>query len=410
MDAYYTSGLSLKELKTLYEPIKRLSDSDIIKLFPMLELDDACPLCGGALSAPRISRGVKGSTANSYYDQQVICTNCGKTKTEIEKEYQESIRITKIRAAYSGDAVEFVWGHYDANRLDDVVFETLVSSYGILNNTYLKPLLVKPLMIDFFDECKRLLRLGYIRPSAVFNNWLNGFEVEDDGVSFYWLDVPFSVNLVDYVPLKANKVFVRDNTEFINIGEGEYELWQQTAKGLLMDYIDDQMWEGDYECEGLKREELQTLLRPLLSKYSPAQIASMVWSAMAVAEKQANEGPSYKKTGNWAAGVIINRAKRALAEGWDIRPNLISCNVEPTPFEDHLFRVHIPLGETWMYRRIPPLVNGRVEIAPALAPQGKVPATAEMIELAMTIAEEHDLDEPNYLSFDETRDFISVYR
>lgn len=63
-----------------------------------------------------------------------------------------------------------------------------------------------------------------------------------------------------------------------------------------------------------------------------------------------------------------------------------------------------------MYRRIPPLVNGRVEIAPALAPQGKVPATAEMIELAMTIAEEHDLDEPNYLSFDETRDFISVYR
>lgn len=410
MDAYYTSGLSLKELKELYEPIKGFTDSDIIQLFPMLELDDCCFLCGKPLCAPRISRGVEGATSNTYYDRQIVCTNCEKTKTQIEKEYQDALQIEKIRSVYSREADDFLWSEYDVNKLDDVVFEVLIFTQGILNNTYLEPLHAKPLMINFFDECRNLRKAGYIRPSAAFDKWLDGFKVEEDDVVFYWLKVPFSISPVGYTPIKTNKILIKDGIEFIEIGKGEYDLWLQTAKGLLMNYIDDQMWQENYECEGNKRQELETLLEPLLLKYSPAQIASMVWSAMAVAVKQADEGPFYKKTGNWAAGIIINRAKRALAEKWDIKPNMISYNVEQTAFENHFFRVHVPIGETWMYRRIPSYENGKVEIAPASIPQGKVPATAEMIELAISIAKELGIDEPNYLSYDETRDFILVYQ
>lgn len=214
MGAYYSSGLSLKELKELYEPIRGLTDSDIIQLFPMLELNDSCSLCGASLSAPTISRGIKDATANSYFDHQVVCTNCGKTKIEIEREHQDALRIAKIRSIYSDDANNFIWSEYDADKCEDVVFEVLVSTQGIVNNTFLKPLIAKPLMADFFDECKSLRQAGYIRPSAAFDKWLDGFEVEEDGVFFYWLKVPFSISLVGYVPIKPNKVFRQDGVIF----------------------------------------------------------------------------------------------------------------------------------------------------------------------------------------------------
>lgn len=50
----------------------------------------------------------------------------------------------------------------------------------------------------------------------------------------------------------------------------------------------------------------------MLLEYSPAQITSLIWNAMATAEKHAEEGPAYKRTGNWAMGVVLNRAKKAL--------------------------------------------------------------------------------------------------
>lgn len=77
MDAYYTSGLSLNDLRELYDLPKSFTDKKIVELFPMIELDDGCPLCGGALFAPRISRGIKDVSADSYYKDQVFCPNCG---------------------------------------------------------------------------------------------------------------------------------------------------------------------------------------------------------------------------------------------------------------------------------------------------------------------------------------------
>ena len=72
MDAYYTSGLSLNDLRELYDLPKSFADEKIVELFPMIELDDGCPLCGGALFAPRISRGIKDVSADSYYKGQVF--------------------------------------------------------------------------------------------------------------------------------------------------------------------------------------------------------------------------------------------------------------------------------------------------------------------------------------------------
>lgn len=45
MDAYYTSGLSLNDLRELYDLPKSFTDKKIVELFPMIELDDGCPLC-----------------------------------------------------------------------------------------------------------------------------------------------------------------------------------------------------------------------------------------------------------------------------------------------------------------------------------------------------------------------------
>ena len=48
MDAYYTSGLSLNDLRELYDLPKSFTDKKIVELFPMIELDDGlrrCALC-----------------------------------------------------------------------------------------------------------------------------------------------------------------------------------------------------------------------------------------------------------------------------------------------------------------------------------------------------------------------------
>ena len=62
MDAYYTSGLSLKDLRELYDLPKSFTDEKIVELFPMIELDDGCPLCGGA---PKLRQNQTTSNARA---------------------------------------------------------------------------------------------------------------------------------------------------------------------------------------------------------------------------------------------------------------------------------------------------------------------------------------------------------
>ncbi|MFR3924011.1 MAG: hypothetical protein ACLTXI_01625 [Collinsella sp.] len=264
-------------------------------------------------------------------------------------------------------------------------------------------------MFGFIDVCKALRGEGYIQPTAAFDKWLSGFEEEEDGFSFYWYKVPFAIKLKGYTAHERNPIIVVGDREYVALGQGEREYWLRTAKGLVLAYLDVQLDDACYEYEGPKREEFETLLDTMLLEYSPAQITSLIWNAMATAEKHAEEGPAYKRTGNWAMGVVLNRAKKALSEHWDLHPNFPSRTVEDTEFEWNFFDVHVPIGETWMYRSVPEVTGGCIEIKHARMPKGADAATAAMIAKAREIAWRIGTGEPDYLSYDETDRFIKRY-
>ena len=406
MDAYYTSGLSLKDLRELYDLPKSFTDEKIVELFPMIELDDGCPLCGGALFAPRISRGIKDVSAGSYYKSQVFCPNCGKTRQQAMRELEELEQKNRLRREFSREPKEFEWAKRNPGSLTSTVFEVLIEVKGRGGNTYLRPIADQPLLLGFIDACKALRGEGYIQPTAAFDEWLSGFEYQKDGFFFYWYKVPFAIKLEGYTARKRNPIIIEGNREYVELGQGEREYWLRTAKGLVLAYLDAQLDEACYEYGGPKREEFETLLDTMLLDYSPAQITSLIWNAMATAEKHAEEGPAYKRTGNWAMGVILNRAKKTLSEHWDLHPNFPSRTVKDTEFEWNFFDVHVPIGETWMYRSVPEVTGGCVEIKHAKIPKGADAATAAMIAKAREIALRIGTDEPDYLSYDETDRFI----
>lgn len=406
MDAYYTSGLSLKDLRELYDLPKSFTDEIIVELFPMIELDDGCPLCGGALFAPRISRGIKDVSAGSYYKSQVFCPNCGKTRQQAMRELEELEQKNRLRREFSREPKEFEWAKRNPGSLTSTVFEVLIEVKGRGGNTYLRPIADQPLLLGFIDACKALRGEGYIQPTAAFDEWLSGFEEQKDGFFFYWYKVPFAIKLEGYTARKRNPIIIEGNREYVELGQGEREYWLRTAKGLVLAYLDAQLDEACYEYGGPKREEFETLLDTMLLDYSPAQITSLIWNAMATAEKHAEEGPAYKRTGNWAMGVVLNRAKKTLSEHWDLHPNFPSRTVKDTEFEWNFFDVHVPIGETWMYRSVPEVTGGCVEIKHAKIPKGADAATAAMIAKAREIALRIGTDEPDYLSYDETDRFI----
>lgn len=406
MDAYYTSGLSLKDLRELYDLPKSFTDEKIVELFPMIELDDGCPLCDGALFAPRISRGIKDVSAGSYYKSQVFCPNCGKTRQQAMRELEELEQKNRLRREFSREPKEFEWAKRNPDSLTSTVFEVLIEVKGRGGNTYLRPIADQPLLLGFIDACKALRGEGYIQPTAAFDEWLSGFEEQKDGFFFYWYKVPFAIKLEGYTARKRNPIIIEGNREYVELGQGEREYWLRTAKGLVLAYLDAQLDEACYEYGGPKREEFETLLDTMLLEYSPAQITSLIWNAMATAEKHAEEGPAYKRTGNWAMGVVLNRAKKTLSEHWDLHPNFPSRTVKDTEFEWNFFDVHVPIGETWMYRSVPEVTGGCVEIKHAKIPKGADAATAAMIAKAREIALRIGTDEPDYLSYDETDRFI----
>lgn len=406
MDAYYTSGLSLKDLRELYDLPKSFTDEKIVELFPMIELDDGCPLCGGALFAPWISRGIKDVSAGSYYKSQVFCPNCGKTRQQAMRELEELEQKNRLRREFSREPKEFEWAKRNPGSLTSTVFEVLIEVKGRGGNTYLRPIADQPLLLGFIDACKALRGEGYIQPTAAFDEWLSGFEEQKDGFFFYWYKVPFAIKLEGYAARKRNPIIIEGNREYVELGQGEREYWLRTAKGLVLAYLDAQLDEACYEYGGPKREEFETLLDTMLLEYSPAQITSLIWNAMATAEKHAEEGPAYKRTGNWAMGVVLNRAKKTLSEHWDLHPNFPSRTVKDTEFEWNFFDVHVPIGETWMYRSVPEVTGGCVEIKHAKIPKGADAATAAMIAKAREIALRIGTDEPDYLSYDETDRFI----
>lgn len=325
------------------------------------------------------------------------------------RELEEFERKYRLRRAFSIEPKEFEWAKRNPDSLTSTVFEVLIEVRGGGGNTYLGPIADQPLLFGFIDVCKALRGEGYIQPTAAFDKWLSGFEEEEDGFSFYWYKVPFAIKLKGYTAHERNPIIVVGDREYVALGQGEREYWLRTAKGLVLAYLDVQLDDACYEYEGPKREEFETLLDTMLLEYSPAQITSLIWNAMATAEKHAEEGPAYKRTGNWAMGVVLNRAKKALSEHWDLHPNFPSRTVEDTEFEWNFFDVHVPIGETWMYRSVPEVTGGCIEIKHAKMPKGADAATAAMIAKAREIAWRIGTGEPDYLSYDETDRFIKRY-
>lgn len=311
MDAYYTSGLSLKDLRELYDLPKSFTDEKIVELFPSIEIEEDCPFCGYTLVAPRLSRGIRGVMKNSYREVDIKCPHCNKSRRQIDREIGDDITRHEIRKAFSRQACEFDWEAYDPNDFDHVALEVLVENRDTGNHTLLAPIYTKPLLYGFFDLCKSLRQRGYIEPSAAYDKWMDGFEETEDGhFIFYWLRVPYSISLKGYRPLEPKPIIVKGDREYVELGQGEREYWLRTAKGLVLAYLDAQLDDACYDYEGPKREEFETLLDTMLLEYSPAQITSLIWNAMATAEKHAEEGPAFKRTGNWAMGVVLTVPRR----------------------------------------------------------------------------------------------------
>ena len=71
MDAYYTSGLSLNDLRELYDLPKSFADEKIVELFPMIKLNDGCPSAAerslplGLAGASRTSRRTRTTRVRS---------------------------------------------------------------------------------------------------------------------------------------------------------------------------------------------------------------------------------------------------------------------------------------------------------------------------------------------------------
>lgn len=275
----------------------------------------------------------------------------------------------------------------------------------------MEPIWDSPLYLDFYDQLRRLTRRGILVPDADVSD-LRGFSVNEQGEAVYHpLRVYYLFDLVNYVPVPRRTIELEEGREVIRLTEAEYEIWGRIAEGLLCEYLELQLTDGGFtNCGDGKMQEFKSLLPVLLGSFSPAQITSSIWSAMATAEKKAKDGPWYQREGSYAVGIVVNRLKSALNEGWKPKPNIPTLDVPQTFFEEYFFNVHIPIGETWVYRSIPRIIDGTVELPLPIYPKGRDSATSEMISFASAIASELDLPEPDYLSYAATADFISSYK
>ena len=170
--------------------------------------------------------------------------------------------------------------------------------------------------------------------------------------------VPFEVDVKGPLPAVYAEIYIRDGREAIVLGKGEIDHWQAIDEWLVGSYLDYELWDWDDDCSEGKRSEFDELVPQLLGHFSPAQITSLIWGALATALKKAQDGTDGQKTASYAVGVVINRCKRALADEWDVNPNKPLIDVDYGLFEDYFFSHNVPIGKSWVYRPLPKIQDG----------------------------------------------------
>ena len=357
-NAYYTSGLSLAELREDYDLPSDFTDSDFIALFGLFEIDKICPVCFGHLYAPHVSRGIYGAGATSYDDACIVCVSCHLNSAQIERETFYLDKEAELGQIFSNEPLTFDWSKFDFDNRQHITFDFLFAC--CLNRGHF----IGPINLDygyegFYRDLRFLEEAGYLVPSWLSKKDVDQYSLRDNGsVSWNLMCVPYKVDVKGLLPIEYAEIYIRDGREAIVLGKGEIDHWQAIDEWLVGSYLDYELWDWDDDCSEGKRSEFDELVPQLLGHFSPAQITSLIWSALVTALKKAQDGTDGQKTASYAVGVVINRCKRALTEKWDVHPNKPLIDVDYGLFEDYFFSHNVPIGKTWVYRPLPKIQDG----------------------------------------------------
>lgn len=398
-NAYYTSGLSLAELRECYDLPSDFADSDFISLFGLFEIDKICPVCFGHLYAPHVSRGIYGAGPTSYDKSRVLCGSCHLTSDQIERETFYLNKKGELSQIFSSEPLTFDWGKYDPNNRQHVTFAFLFARC-LNSGRFIGPINLDYGYGGFYEDVHSLVEAGYLVPSWLSKNDVDHYSLKDDGsVSLNLMCVPYEVDVKGSAPIVFGEVFIQDDKEAIALGKGEMDHWSRIDEWLVGSYLDYELSYWGDNCSDGKRSEFDELVPRLLRYFAPAQITSLIWGALATALKKAQDGTDGQKTASYAVGVVINRCKRALEEEWDVNPNKPLIDVDHGLFEDYFFSHNVPIGKSWVYRPLPKIRDGVAIIEWPMFPKYEDEVDDFLLDRAQSVLDSADKDSVDLKSY-----------
>lgn len=179
-NAYYTSGLSLAELREDYDLPSDFTDSDFIALFGLFEIDKICPVCFEHLYAPHVSRGIYGAGVTSYDEACIVCVSCHLNSAQIERETFYLDKEVELGQIFSDEPLTFDWGKFDPDNRRHVTFAFLFAC--CLNRGHF----IGPINLDygyegFYKDLRFLEKAGYLVPSWLSKKDVDQYSLRDDG-------------------------------------------------------------------------------------------------------------------------------------------------------------------------------------------------------------------------------------
>lgn len=405
-NAYYTSGLSLAELREDYDLPSDFTDSDFIALFGLFEIDKMCPVCFGHLYAPHVSRGIYGAGSTSYDKESVVCVSCHLNSAQIEWEAAYLEKEGELSQIFSSEPLTFDWDKFDPDNRQHVTFAFLFACC-LNRGRFIGPINLDYGYDGFYKDLRSLEKAGYLVPSWLSKKDVDQYSLRADGsVSWNLTCVPYEVDVKGPLPIAYAEIFIRDGREVIALGNGEMDHWARIDEWLVSSYLDYELSRWDDNCSDGKRSEFDELVPQLLGHFSPAQITSLIWSALATALKKAQDGTDGQKTASYAVGIIINRCKRALAAEWDVNPNTPLIDVDCGLFEDYFFSHNVPIGKTWVYRPLPKIQDGVAVLEWPTFPTYEDEVDDFLLDRAQSVFDSFDKDSVDLKSYRSVSTYI----